>query len=138
MPNGIRVKQYRPFGAIKVVRSADSSSNPIVWKASDSYNGEHFSVLQERELLLDRRDDVHGFADCFIYRLARIYTYILSFSLDFSFINIFDNHSVCHVTGLIVPFSQSLDRSSLTLSSLDTGMRRLGAWISVTLGSISM
>ena len=36
MPNGIRVKQYRPSGPIKVVRSADSLSNSIVWKASET------------------------------------------------------------------------------------------------------
>ena len=36
MPNGICVKQYRPSGPIKVVRSADSSSNSIVWRASET------------------------------------------------------------------------------------------------------
>ena len=36
IPNGIRVKQCRPSGPIKVVRSADLSSNSIVWKASET------------------------------------------------------------------------------------------------------
>ena len=60
------------------------------------------------------------------------------FPLGFSFTSMFDNRSAGCVTGLIVPLLQSLDNSSLTLSSLDTGMRRLGAWTGVTLGSISM
>ena len=63
---------------------------------------------------------------------------MLMFPLGFSFTSMFDNQSVGCVTSLIVPLSQSLDNSSLTLSSLDTGMRCLGAWTGVTLGSISI
>ena len=73
MPNGIRVKQYRPSGPIKVVRSADSSSNSIVWKASKTST--MVSILQERELFFDCQNGIHGSADCFVYRLAGIYTY---------------------------------------------------------------
>ena len=58
------------------------------------------------------------------------------FPLGFSFTSMFDNQSVGWVTGFIVPLPQSLDNSSFTLSSLDTGMRRLGAWTGVTLGSM--
>ena len=76
----------------------------------DIYNVEHFGILQDRELFFDRRNGVHGSADRF----------------------------VGYVTGFIVPLPQSLVNSSLPLSSLDTGMRRLGAWTGVTLGSISM
>ena len=43
----------------------------------DNYNGEHFGILQERELFLDCRNDVHGSADHFVYRLAGLYTYPL-------------------------------------------------------------
>ena len=41
----------------------------------DIYNGEHFGILQDRELFLDHRNGVHGSADRFVYRLAGIYTY---------------------------------------------------------------
>ena len=41
----------------------------------DIYNGEHFGILQERELYCDRRNGVHGSADRLVYCLAGIYTY---------------------------------------------------------------
>jgi len=72
MPNYFRVKQYRPSGPIKVVRSVDSSSNSSF---RDIYKGEHFSILQERELFFDRRNGVQGSSDRNVYSLAGIYTY---------------------------------------------------------------
>lgn len=49
MPNGTRVKQYNPSGPIKVVRGADSSSNSIVWKASETSTMVNTLVFFERE-----------------------------------------------------------------------------------------
>ena len=68
----------------------------------DIYNGEHFGILQERELFFDRRNGVHGSVDRFVYRLAGIYTYP-DVSLGFSFTSMFDNQSVGCTTGLITP-----------------------------------
>ena len=103
----------------------------------DIYNGEHFGILQERELFFDCRNGVHGSADRFVYRLARIYTYpdvsirFLLYQYVWQPISVLRDWLDC-------PVVQSLDKSSLTLSSLDTGMRRLGAWTGVTLGPISI
>ena len=75
MPNGISVKQYRPSGPIKVVRSADSSSNSNAWKASETSTMVNIGILQERELFFNCLNGVHGSVDHFVFRLAGIYTY---------------------------------------------------------------
>ena len=47
--------------------------------------------------------------------------------LGFSLTSILDSQSVGWVTGLMIPSSQSLSSSSLTLSNFATGTRRVGA-----------
>ena len=103
----------------------------------DNYNGEHFGILKERESFSAIVGMMYTglWIALFIVWLGSIH--ILMFPLGLSFTSMFDNQSVGCVTGLVVPLSQSLDNSSLTLSSLDTGMQRLGAWTGVTLVSIS-
>ena len=63
---------------------------------------------------------------------------MLSLPLGFSLISILDSQSVGWVTGLIIPSSQSLFNSSLTLSNFATGTQRVGAWTGVTDGYKSM
>ena len=138
MPNGIRVKQYRPSGPIKVVRSADSSSNSIVWKASKTSTMVNTLAFFKRGSFSSIVGMVYTGLRIALFIVWLGSIHILMFPLGFSFTSMFDNQSVGCVTGLIVPLSQSLDNSSLTLSSLDTGMRRLGTWTCVTLGSISI
>ena len=138
MPNGISVKQYWLSGLIKVARSADSSSNSIAWKASET-------STMVNTLAFFKRGSFSSIV-LMVYKGLRIALFfvwlgsinILMFPLGFSFTSMFDNRSVVCVTGLIVPLSQSLDNSSLTLSSLDTGMRCLGAWTGVRQGFISI
>ena len=138
MPNGIRVKQYRPSGPTKVVRSEDSSSNSIVWKAFETSTMVNTLAFFKRGSFSSIVGMVYTGLRIALFIVWLGSIHILMFPLGFSFTSMFDNQSVCCVTGLIVPLSQSLDNSSLTLSSLDTGMRRQGAWTGVTQGSISI
>ena len=132
MPNSIRVKQYRPSGPIKVVRNADSSSNSIVWKASKTSTMVNTLAFFKRGSFSSIVGMVYTGLRIALFIVWLGSIHILMFPLGFFFTSLFDSQSVGCVTGLIVPLSQSL------LSSLDTGMRRLGAWTGVTLGSISI
>ena len=93
MPNGIRVKQYRPSGPIKVVRSVDSSSNSIVWKASKTSTMVNTLAFFKGNFSLIVGMVYTGLRIAlFIVWLASIH--ILIFPLGFSFTSMFDNQSV--------------------------------------------
>ena len=109
MPNGTRVKQYKPSGPIKVVRGADSSSNSIVWKASETSTMVNTLAFFKRGSFSSIVVMVYTGLRIALFIVWLRSIHILIFPLGFSFTSMFDNQSVGCATSLIVPLSQRLD-----------------------------